>query len=102
MALFGYSIARVSGHGLGSSLPDGSIVLFRRRRGVARGDVVLVDHPELGRVIRKVSAVGRKGNVHLQGTSRHSGEGKPLGKVPRECVLGVKVRRLRSGKGFSY
>ena len=78
-------------------LPDGSIVLFRRPKGVAKGDVVLVDHPELGRTIRKVRAVGIKGNVHLRGLARNADEGcesQPIDRVPRDLVVGVMSRRL--------
>lgn len=94
MALFGYSIARVSGNNLGPNAPDGSIALFRDRKGIARGDIVLVDHPELGRIVKKVSAVGRNGNVHLRGTSRSMTTGEEQSRVPRELVRGVWVWRL--------
>ena len=94
--MFGFKIARVRGKAIEPNLPVGSIALFRRRKAKAiqRGDVVLVDHPDLGRIVKKVSAVGRKGNVHLQGMSGSSGDGEASGRVPREAVLGRFVRRL--------
>ena len=75
-------------------LRHGSIALFRHRKRPMRGDIVLVDHPELGRIVRKVSAVGRQGNVHLTVTSRGISAEERGGRVPREAVLGVFVRRL--------
>ena len=92
--MFGFKIARVRGKGVEPVLPSGSIGLFRHRKGVRRGDVILVDHPELGRIVKKVTAVGRKGNVHLKGMSSHATEGEAIGKVPLEAVLGRFVRRL--------
>ncbi|WP_299191783.1 S24/S26 family peptidase [uncultured Erythrobacter sp.] len=94
--MFGFSIARVRGKGIELNLPEGSIALFRRRKtkAIRRGDVVLVDHPDLGRIVKKVTAVGRKGNVHLKGMSSSATGDEPSGKVPREAVLGRFVRRL--------
>ena len=76
-------------------LRHGTIGLFRRRKRPVRGQIVLVDHPTLGRIARKVTTVGRKGNVHLAACSRrvHGNEEK-AGAVPREAVCGVLVRKL--------
>ena len=92
--MFGFTIGRVRGRGVDPKLPVGSFALFRRRRAVQRGDVVLVEHPELGRIVKRVTAVGRKGNVHLKGMSGHHASDEPTGRVPREAVLGSFVRRL--------
>ena len=92
--LFGFRIARVKGTGLAPALPHGSILLFRRRKGVARGDIVLVDHPEFGRIVGKISTVGRKGNVYLQGMPRDEASEGQRGKVARDLVRGVKIGKL--------
>lgn len=94
--MFGFSIARVRGNSIEPNLPVGSVALFRRRKtkAIQRGDVVLVDHPALGKIVKKVTAVGRKGNVHLKGMSSSATGEEPSGKVPREAILGRFVRRL--------
>lgn len=94
MALFGLTIARVTGPGMEPKLPHGSVALFRRRNKTKRGDVVLVEHPEFGRIVKQVSAVGRKGNVHISSTSRGGESSQELGSVPRANVLGVLKFKL--------
>lgn len=92
--MFGFSIARVKGSGLGPVLRHGSIVMFRRRKGVARGDIVLVDHPELGRTVGRISTVGRQGNVYLQGIPRDEETDERQNRVAREQVRGVMFGKL--------
>lgn len=75
-------------------LRHGTIALYRNRKRPKRGDIVLVDHPELGRIARKVTAVGRKGNVHLTAASRRTPEEERGGSVPLRDVQGVLVRRV--------
>lgn len=75
-------------------LNEGSLALFRRCKAVARGDIVLVEHPQFGTIVKKVSAVGRRGNIHLRGTSRHSTSARELGSVPRSAVAGVMLFKL--------
>ena len=95
MPIFGFTIARIRGRSMEPELRHGTIALFRKRKRPVRGEVVLVDHPKLGRIARKVTTVGRKGNVHLAATSRRvSGRCEKAGAVPREAVCGVLVRKL--------
>ena len=92
--MFGFSISRVRGTSLAPQLPHGSIVLFRRREGLARGDIVLVDHPELGRIVRKITTVGRRGNVYLAGMARDDTGEESSSRIARELVRGVKFGKL--------
>lgn len=94
MAFLGLTIARVSGPGMEPKLPQGSIALFRSRKKTKRGDVVLVQHPEFGKIVKQVSAVGRKGNVHISSISRGGESSRELGSVPRDDVLGVLKLKL--------
>ena len=92
--MFGFKIGRVRSQNSGVGLPKGSVLLFRKRRRPKRGDVVLVDHPELGRIVKKVTIVGRKGSVHLKAMPKPSENGESYSSVPRDAVLGVKVCKL--------
>ncbi len=92
--MFGWKLARIAGRSMEPKLPNNSIALFRRRKGVTRGDVVLVDHPEFGIIVRKVSAVGREANIHLRGTSRQSTSQERLGKVAPDRIMGTLVLRV--------
>lgn len=75
-------------------LPKGSLVLFKSKMRPKRGDTVLALHPEAGKVVQKVSAVGRRGGVHLSVEARKGNEAQSAGRVSPEDVLGVMVRRL--------
>lgn len=75
-------------------LPKGSVVLFKSKVRPKRGDTVLALHPEIGKVVQKVTAVGRKGGVHLSAERKGGEEAQSVGRVDPENVLGVMVRRL--------
>ena len=88
-----WKLARVSCANVAPSLPNGSFALFRSVPRVKRGDVVLVDHPVLGRIVKKVNAVGMNGGVWLNGLSKHCDNGQPVcglqpGRVDPEHVFG--------------
>lgn len=86
-------------------LPRGSIVLFSKRRIPKRGDTVLAYHPDVGKFVKRVSAIGKLGNVHFRTASSGSEIAGDIDRVPRADVLGVMIRRigwapiLRSGRG---
>lgn len=92
--VFGLRVGRVRGENSGVGMPDGTVILFRHGRRPKRGDIVLVDHPELGRIVRKVSVVGRRGSVNLKGMSSRTEGGQGKGRVEPDAVLGVMVCKL--------
>ena len=75
-------------------LPKGSVVLFKSKIRPKRGDTVLALHPDIGKVVQKVSAVGRQGGVHLSAECKKGRDAQSVGRVSPEDVLGVMVRRL--------
>lgn len=83
---------------MGSALPFRSFALFRPVRSAKRGDIVLVDHPHLGRIVRKVSAISMTGRVCLLGMSRSGSDGPSHGRVDPERVLGKLALRLTWGR----
>lgn len=92
--MFGYTVAQVKDRSLEPRLPQGSIVLFSSRKVPRRGEIVLVDHPEVGRFIRRVAAIGRKGSVFFRVERGECSEVGKIDRVRREHVLGVMVRRI--------
>ena len=50
----GWSLVRVRGRSMRPCLEHGDFALFRRARRYAVGDVVLVEHPALGRIVKAV------------------------------------------------
>ena len=96
--MLGWEIARISGPSMEPLLPDGSFALFRAVRSVKRSDVLLVDHPEFGLIVKKVSAVSANGRVGLRGISRSSTSPRRRGNVDPERVLGRLALRMRWGR----
>lgn len=80
-------------------LADGSVALFRTRvsskgKAARRGDVVLVDHPELGMIVKKVYAVSQKNQYHLESTKRISSSEEKAGSVDHSRIKGVMLAKL--------
>ena len=94
MGLFGFTLVRVDGVSMGSTLPHRSLALFRRKRRVKKGDVVLVEHPEFGTIVKKVAAVSKSGRYALRGTSPASTSQGRLGHVEGQHIRGVLVKRF--------
>ncbi len=87
-------IARVYGRSLEPAIREGTFAVFRRKREVRRGDIVLVRHPELGKLVKKVATFTLKGRVALHGMSEHGATGEGQASVPRRDVLGTMMFRI--------
>lgn len=83
---------------MGAALPFRSFALFHGKRGVKRGDTVLVDHPEFGIIVRKVAAVSMSGRVALHGTAGSLPRSRELGSVDPACVIGKLILTMRWGR----
>lgn len=79
-------------------LPHKSYALFRRVKRVKRSDIVLIDHPEFGVMVRKVSAISVNGRVGLRGTARSSNSARRLGNVDPHIVKGKLMLKMRWGR----
>ncbi|MEM8593052.1 MAG: S24/S26 family peptidase [Pseudomonadota bacterium] len=96
--MLGWKLARISGGSMEPLLPDGSFALFRAVKRVKRSDVVLVDHPEFGVIVKKVHAVSFNGRIALRGISMRSTSARQLGQVDPDRVLGRLALRMRWGR----
>lgn len=95
MSLFGFTFARISGASMEPDLPDKSLALFRAKKSVGQGDVVLVDHPEFDVIVKRARRVEPDGSVWLEGTSPASTSAERLGRVDPDRIQGVLLLRLR-------
>ncbi|MEE4205976.1 MAG: S24/S26 family peptidase [Erythrobacter sp.] len=73
-------------------LPGGTVAVFTRKRHYERGEVVLVEHPEHGRLIRRIYAIGRHGRYSLDVINRDQSGG--LGMIEPEWIRGGVAFRL--------
>lgn len=99
MGLFGISLVFVDGRKMGRVLPHRSLALFRRKRKVSKGDIVLVDHPEFGRLVKRVAAVTVNGRYSLRGATPNATNEQSLGAVEGSMIKGSLVARLFGGFG---
>lgn len=89
---------KVTGQSMQPGLADGDFVLaFRRGRLVLKvGDRVVVDHPEFGRIIKRVTRLLPGGELDVAGDnlamSTHS---ERLGRIPRKRILGKVLIAIR-------
>ncbi|MEM7689386.1 MAG: hypothetical protein AAF291_10230 [Pseudomonadota bacterium] len=83
-------------------LPFRSVALFHAVKRVKRGDIVLVDTAEYGRIVRKVRAVSVKGRVSLHRLSRIDGEVIRLDNVDPDRILGKLALRMRWARFLPY
>lgn len=88
-----FSLVKVNGGSMAPVLPDGAYALFRQARSCECGDVVLVDHPQFGLIVKIVSGFTSDGRVGLAGIASLSTSPARLGMVTTASVKGKLVAR---------
>ena len=88
--MFGFTIAHVRGDSMSPRLHDGQLKLFRRKPTYKIGEIVLVDHPRYGLVIKQVAALTEM-SVRLQGLNPNSVSEDSIGDVPLDRIAGRLV-----------
>ena len=89
---------RVSGNSMRPELEDGDILLVRRARALAIGDIVLASHPFKKNVtiLKRLAAIDETGRLELLGDdSDESSDSRSFGTVPIEHIRGKAVCRLK-------
>ena len=92
--IFGLRLVRIDGDSMAPKLPHGTFALFRRTRWIRPDDIVLVQHPVFGRIVKKVTSVSSQG-ITLTGLSSHSVSSLSLGPVQRRNVQGKLIVELK-------
>lgn len=85
--MFGITIVRISGSSMEPRLRSGDFGVFLRRRRYQIGDIVLVQHPRLGKIV-KVLRTLQGDEVTLEGTSPLSTSSAAMGQLPTSAILG--------------
>ncbi len=98
MGLFGVTLVLVDGMRMGRVLSHRTLALFWRKRKVSKGDIVLVDHPEYGRMVKIVAAVTVNGRYSLRGAHPNSDSEERLGAVEGSHIRGKLLFRLIKGR----
>lgn len=111
--MFGLTLVKVSGESMDPVLPEGSHILFRRitigwagnrakiATNIKLGDIVLVDHPKLGRIVKRIAYLGDDG-FELEGISPKSTSRTKMGLLPYRTLRGrMALAYLSSGRWLS-
>ena len=85
--MFGWSIVRVVGDSMSPTLADGDYVIARKMNGsVDNGTVVLIHHPALGPIVKRVVSRDRDGRYVVKGDNAQSTPSESLGAMDPESV----------------
>lgn len=92
-------LLKVSGRSLHPLYQDGDFVLVSRipilLRGVRPGDVVVFQHPRLGKLIKRVERLEEGGRAaFLLGLDSDSVDSRVFGAVPVRVILGKVIRHI--------
>ena len=94
------SFFRVEGWSMYPTLSEGDYVVASRWfLGIRPGDVLVVDHPNYGRVIKRVLRVSRERGLSLSGDNTYASVvPEKLGWVKRRRVLGKHVLTVKQSR----
>ena len=88
---------RITGRSMSPALENGDFAvakLLSREANLSIGDIVQVDHPDLGLIVKYIMTVS-PGGVRLIGAALSSIDPHATGKIPRERVVSRLVWRIK-------
>ncbi|MGD1933185.1 MAG: S24/S26 family peptidase [Candidatus Phaeomarinobacter sp.] len=91
--MFGWRITRVEGHSMEPGLCHGDYVVSRMATA-SPGDVVLIDHPSLGRIVKRVLSRDENGALIVFGDSPLSTSSEVIGPIRPDDIEGVVCWRI--------
>lgn len=77
-------------------LEPGAFAVFKKSRAYAAGDVLLVDHPRFGTIVKRVADVGEK-TLWLEGANATSLSRESMGPIESKSVRGKLVYQIQRG-----
>lgn len=77
-------------------LSPGAFALFKRQASYRDGDVVLVDHPRFGRIVKRAIDVTAE-QLWLEGANAYSVSRESIGPVARDDIRGKLVYQIERG-----
>ena len=91
-------IVQVRGASMRPTLAPGDYLILTKARAIRAGFVVLVDHPEYGRIVKRVKSVTGT-SMTLEGDGPGSTASEDMGDVPLHLIKG-RARWAVTPKGF--
>ena len=88
--MFGWSIVRVDGDSMSPTLHNGDYLIVRKRRGpLTRGTVVIIQHPSLGVIVKRVQSRDQDGRYRVSGDNTLSTASEHLGSIEDQAISAV-------------
>lgn len=94
--MLGWSLIRVTGESMYPVLKPGSFAVFRRQAKYEDGDVLLVNHPRFGKIVKRALDVGAK-TLWLEGANTNSLSRETMGPIEPNQVQGKLVYQIQRG-----
>ncbi|MEM9179466.1 MAG: S24/S26 family peptidase [Pseudomonadota bacterium] len=91
--MLGWSLIRVTGESMHPMLSPGAFALFKRSTSYRDGDVLLVDHPRFGKIVKRAIDVNAD-SLWLEGANAHSLSRESMGPVEHARVQGKLVYHI--------
>ena len=91
--MLGWSLIRVTGESMCPMLSSGAFALFKRSAIYRDGDVLLVDHPRFGKIVKRAIDVSAD-SLWLEGANANSLSRESMGPVQRAHVQGKLVYQI--------
>ncbi|MEM7405004.1 MAG: S24/S26 family peptidase [Pseudomonadota bacterium] len=88
---------KVRGNSMSPTLLDGDYVIGRRpsrRRPVRTGDVVIVDHRQFGRMVKRVCSIDADGAARVSGDNASSTSSVDIGLLTPSQVINLVLWRV--------
>ncbi|MEL6665452.1 MAG: S24/S26 family peptidase [Henriciella sp.] len=95
--MLGWSLIRVTGESMHPMLSPGTFALFRRSASYRDGDVLLVEHPRFGRIVKRAIDVGKEA-LWLEGANANSLSRETMGPIEQRLVQGKLVYQIARKK----
>ena len=96
--MIGISLDRVEDDSMSPLIPQGSYVFFHRfffKKQLALGDLVKVNHPKFGVIIKSITFKDRNGFYWLSGEKNASLSTLDMGPIKSKMIMGKACTLLR-------
>jgi hypothetical protein len=80
------------------ALIDGDVIITIKPRVICAGLIYVIDHPDLGQIIKRVESLDRRGRAQLSGDSPASTPAALLGTVETSRIKRRALFALRKGR----
>jgi len=83
-----FKLIKVSGDSMSPTLLDGDILITTKPRAVGAGFIYVIEHSDLGRIVKRIDGFDKRGRAILSGDNPASTPSALLGSIERSRISG--------------